>query len=409
MLNNWKKYKLGELYDVSSGLSKPREEFGFGNPFVSFRDIFYNYFLPNELSELVNTSKREINSCSVLKGDIFLTRTSETLHELGMSSVALIDYPNATFNGFAKRLRKKVDCQIEINPIYIGYYLRSRFFRSQIDAVATMTTRASLNTSSINSIEILIPQFKEQAEIGEILKALDDKIELNLQTNKTLEETAFAYLQNVINNNNSVELKLGDLISLQNGYAFKGNSFNVNGKQGIIKIKNINNGIVNIHSTDFVLDEETEKLDRKFKVKSKDVLIAMTGAEIGKVGMVEETSKALWLNQRVGLFVPKFHGADKLAFLFVNSKAFQDFILNKSTGSAQPNISGSEIEALEIDAIEINVLKNSIEFILPLFDLISNNLFENNNLKQTRDYLLPKLISGEVRVKDAAKKLKEVL
>jgi type I restriction enzyme S subunit len=90
----WKEYKVGDLYDVFSGLSKPREQFGFDYPFVTFKDVSQNYFLPEELTSLASTTSKEIASCSVNKGDIFLTRTSETQNELGMSSVALKDYDN---------------------------------------------------------------------------------------------------------------------------------------------------------------------------------------------------------------------------------------------------------------------------------------------------------------------------
>jgi len=102
-LLSWKTYRPGELFDVFSGLSKPREEFGFGHPFLTFKDVFYNYFAPDELGSLANTSEKERVKCSIKKGDVFLTRTSETVHELGMSSVALSDVENATFNGFTKR------------------------------------------------------------------------------------------------------------------------------------------------------------------------------------------------------------------------------------------------------------------------------------------------------------------
>ena len=189
-MSQFKKYKLRELYDVSSGLSKPREEFGFGHPFVTFKDVFYNYFLPDKLSELANTNAKEIKSCSVKKGDIFLTRTSETMNELGMSSVALKDYPNATFNGFTKRLRLKEEVDVEIDPVFIGYHFRTNDIRNQIDMHASMTTRASLNSTAINSIEISIPDIKYQISIGNILKCLDDKIELNRRTNHTLEQIA---------------------------------------------------------------------------------------------------------------------------------------------------------------------------------------------------------------------------
>ena len=105
MSSNFKKYKIEELYDSSSGLSKSRSEFGFGHPFLTFKDVFDNYFVPDKLVSLANTTDKERVSCSIKIGDIFITRTSETQDELGMSAVALKDYPEATFNGFTKRLR----------------------------------------------------------------------------------------------------------------------------------------------------------------------------------------------------------------------------------------------------------------------------------------------------------------
>jgi type I restriction enzyme S subunit len=122
MPQNWKTYKFSELFDIASGLSKSRDQFGHGSPFVTFKDVFYNYFLPEELGDLANTNTKEQERGSIKKGDILLTRTSETLHELGMSSVALKDYPNSTFNGFCKRLRPIKEAEVKIDPLFIGYY-----------------------------------------------------------------------------------------------------------------------------------------------------------------------------------------------------------------------------------------------------------------------------------------------
>src|SRR3990172_5629572 len=82
----WKVENVDNLYEISSGLSKPRNEFGFAHPFLSFKNIFDNFSLPKELHELVNSSERERKHCSIMRGDVFLTRTSETIGELGMSS-----------------------------------------------------------------------------------------------------------------------------------------------------------------------------------------------------------------------------------------------------------------------------------------------------------------------------------
>ena len=71
-----KEYFLTDLYTVSSGLSKPAEDFGEGYPFVSFVDVMYNCFLPDELSQLVKSTESERRKCSVKRGDVFLTRTN---------------------------------------------------------------------------------------------------------------------------------------------------------------------------------------------------------------------------------------------------------------------------------------------------------------------------------------------
>lgn len=190
MGSNWKTTKLLDHYDIRSGLSKPAKDFGSGYPFLTFKDIFYNYFTPDELGDLVQSNDKERENCSVKRGDVFLTRTSETMHELGMSCVALQDYENATFNGFCKRLRPHNNS--ELAPEYVGYYLRSSKFRQSMLAFSTMSTRASLNNEMIGRLEISYPSKNEQIEIARVLKNLDNKIALNRQINQTLEQMAQA-------------------------------------------------------------------------------------------------------------------------------------------------------------------------------------------------------------------------
>ena len=89
MRSEWQEVSLSDIYEIRSGLSKPAKDFGSGYPFLSFKDVFYNFFTPDELSQLVQSTEKERTGCSVKRGDVFLTRTSETMHELGMSCVAL--------------------------------------------------------------------------------------------------------------------------------------------------------------------------------------------------------------------------------------------------------------------------------------------------------------------------------
>nr|QNO49286.1 hypothetical protein ANJBEOKM_00026 [Methanosarcinales archaeon ANME-2c ERB4] len=72
-MSEWKEFKLGEIYDFASGLSKSRDQFGFGYSFLSFRDVFHNYFVPKKITQLANSTEKERERCSIKRGDVFLT------------------------------------------------------------------------------------------------------------------------------------------------------------------------------------------------------------------------------------------------------------------------------------------------------------------------------------------------
>lgn len=167
----WQEATLGDFYTVSSGLSKGAEFFGSGYPFLSFVTVFNNPIIPDRLDNLVESSAYERKQCSVRRGDIFLTRTSETLDELGMSSVALQDYPDATFNGFTKRLRPIEG--IPLCPEFMAFYLRTENFRKSICQKASITTRASLNKDTIEKLVIAYPIPSVQHEIAKNLMTMD--------------------------------------------------------------------------------------------------------------------------------------------------------------------------------------------------------------------------------------------
>lgn len=186
-MSNWQIVKLGELYSVHNGLSKGRQFFGTGYPFLTFSNVFNNWFLPNELDSLVQTTDKEREACSIKYGDVFITRTSETMNELGMSSVALKDYPDATYNGFTKRLRPFTD---KVLPNYIGYYLRSPKFRGKFMAFSSMTTRASLANDNLLNMEIELPPMDVQKKIATTLSRYDSLIDNYQKQIKLLEEAA---------------------------------------------------------------------------------------------------------------------------------------------------------------------------------------------------------------------------
>jgi type I restriction enzyme S subunit len=187
-MSNLKEYKFDKLYTMSSGISSKPEQAGHGAPFASFGTVFKNYFLPDVLPDFMDTSVQEQETYSIKQGDVFLTRTSETIDELGMSCVAIKDYPRATFSGFVKRLRP-TQTNLTYDK-YIGFYLRSKFFRKTMTNNAIMTLRASLNEDIFSYLKLYLPSFEIQKKNGDFLFLLNTKINLNNRINAELESMA---------------------------------------------------------------------------------------------------------------------------------------------------------------------------------------------------------------------------
>ena len=182
------KYALSDLYEMSSGISSTKEQAGHGAPFVSFGTVFNNYFLPEELPDLMDTNEKEQEIYSIKAGDVLITRTSETIDELAMSCVATKDYPRATFSGFTKRLRPKKEGIAY--PKYMAFYFRSDLFRKAVTNNAFMTLRASFNEDIFTFLDVYLPDYDEQVRIGDMLYAVECKIQKNKEINDYLEEMA---------------------------------------------------------------------------------------------------------------------------------------------------------------------------------------------------------------------------
>lgn len=178
------KYKFSDLYEMSSGISSSKAQSGHGSPFVSFSTVFNNYFLPEELSDLMNTSIKEQEIYSVKKDDVFITRTSETVDALAMSCVATKDYPKATFSGFVKRLRPKTTGIVYSK--YIAFFLRSKYFRKVLDCNTIMTLRASFNEDIFSFLYVYLPDYEEQVRIGDLLYKIEMKVRTNNKINDNL-------------------------------------------------------------------------------------------------------------------------------------------------------------------------------------------------------------------------------
>ena len=391
-MSEWKKVKLGELYEVHNGLSKGREFFGSGYPFLTFSTVFNNWFLPKELDSLVQSSDKERDACSIRKGDVFITRTSETMNELGMSSVALRDYPNATYNGFTKRLRPITD---NVVPEYIGYYLRSPKFRGKFMTFSTMTTRASLANGDLLGMEVELPNKEIQKQIAQILFRYDSLIENYQRQIKLLEESAQRLYKEWFVDLNYPNHESDKIIDgVPEGWEKKKLSEIAYLKAGgdkpdiVSETKNLDCPIP-IFSNG-TSNEGLYGYTNKPDIREHSVTISARGS----VGYTALRRKPFVPIIRLIAVVPKEIYVGYLYYYLKNTK----FISN---GAAQQQITIPMIRDMEIPIPPLNTLGSFKNIVEPRFSHIDKLKEQVNFLNEARDRLLPKLMSGEINVETA--------
>lgn len=439
MGSEWKEVPLADLYDFRSGLSKPRSEFGFGCGFLSFKDVFYNYFVPHKLSELVNSTKKERADCSILRGDVFLTRTSETMDELGMSCVALRDYENATFNGFTKRLRPKHDS--EVVPEYAAYFFRSPKFRSELTSMSSLSTRASLNNEMLGRLKITLPGAVEQTAIGGILKSLDDKIELNRKMNETLEAMARVIFKPWFVDFDPVRAKAegrqpigmdaetaalfpdsfedSELGEIPKGWRPGKIEDIVSLAKTSIKPASMPTETFEHFSIPAFDEGRVPKKEsgcsiksNKYSVPTNAVLISKLNPRIQRVWLpsVSESHKSICSTEFL-VSVPLDGVSREFVYSLYTSHAFQQSFAALVTGTSGSHQRVKPEFLLDMDIVvpSKESMKCFGEQSKPLLDRVAVNIAESQTLAQLRDALLPKLLSGDIRVKDADHSVRRVV
>ena len=174
MVKPWDPATIGDFLDFKNGLNKGKEFFGYGTPIVNYTDVYRKRGLTkSDVRGKVNLTRDEIHRFDARKNDVFLTRTSETPEEVGMSSVLLDDIDDCVFSGFVLRGRPKNDMFV---PEYCKYCFTTEAIRSAIIMGCTYTTRALTNGTQLSAIEIVVPPKPEQEAIAKSLTEIDDLI-----------------------------------------------------------------------------------------------------------------------------------------------------------------------------------------------------------------------------------------
>jgi len=163
---HWEICRVRNIGAPQNGISKGGEFFGEGFPFVTYGDVYRNFSLPENPSGLIQSTPEEQDNYSVCEGDIFFTRTSETIEEVGFSCVCEKTIPNATFAGFLIRVRPYNNA---LTTPYAKYYFRSNHLRLFLSKEMNIVTRASLGQNLLKNIPVLLPPTEEQVKIAEEL------------------------------------------------------------------------------------------------------------------------------------------------------------------------------------------------------------------------------------------------
>jgi len=177
---HWAIKRLRYLGKCQNGVSAGSEYFGEGDPFLSYSDVYKNESLPDQILGLAKSSTSDKENYSVLEGDIFFTRTSETVEEIGLSSVCLKTLPNAVFAGFLIRFRPN-DPEREIHKSFSKFYFRSNVARYHLVKEMNLVTRASLSQELLKSVPVLLPPYEEQVKIGDRLDSLTNSIDVTIR------------------------------------------------------------------------------------------------------------------------------------------------------------------------------------------------------------------------------------
>lgn len=173
--DEWKEYRLGELFNFKNGLNKEKEYFGKGTPIINYTDVYKKIELTKKnILGLVEVNEKERENYSVRKGDVFFTRTSETINEIGYTAVVTSDVEDTVFSGFVLRARPKVEY---LSAAFCKYCFYTHNARKEIITKSSYTTRALTSGSLLSGMNIFLPSLQEQEKIANFLSKVDSIIE----------------------------------------------------------------------------------------------------------------------------------------------------------------------------------------------------------------------------------------
>lgn len=313
--------------------------------------------------------------------------------------------------GFAIVTAKSMD------PRYLYYYLTTRPFTAYLSQIADSHTSAypAINPDVIETAELLLPPIDEQHAIAHILGTLDDKIELNRQMNRTLEVMAQALfknwfvdfepfrdqgMQNSPLGETPVGWRVGKLSELcKTQYGYTASAIEEPVGPHLLRVMDINKQ--NWIEWDKVPYCEIADEDiTEYRLEVGDLVVARM-ADPGKSAIIEQPADAVFASYLVRLKTESMAHA-YFVYGFLKSQAYADYSEGAMGGSSvQKSMNAKVIVDVDLVIPPTQVLEKFLQYVLPLRKRLAANVDQSATLTSNRGALLPKLLSGEIRVKDA--------
>ncbi len=205
---HWSVKKLRYLGNTQNGISAGSEYFGEGYPFVSYSDVYKNRELPTKVDGLAKSTLGDQKLYSVLSGDVFFTRTSETADEIGFASTCFRTILNATFAGFLIRFRPDRGL---LTKEYSKYYFNAPMLREYFVKEMNLVIRASLSQELLKNLMVVLPPEEEQLQIFEFLEVQSAIFDNAVDTYKSQIEKLKEYKTTLINSAVTGKIKVTEL------------------------------------------------------------------------------------------------------------------------------------------------------------------------------------------------------
>ena len=395
--NGWEVKKLGEIGNFLKGKGIKKDELcDNGLPCVIYGQIYTSYdFYTEKFTSFIPINLKPYTT-EIYQNDILFTGSGETKEEIG-KSIAYIGKEYAYAGGDIIILR-----QDKIISIFITYYLNS-IGRKQLNRLGQGDSVVHIYKSILESVKIPVPPLAEQEKIAEILSLWDKAIEQTKELIAYKEKQKKGLMQNLLTGKKRLHgftdkwktVKLGEVADFISGYSFSSDDF-IDKGIALIKISNIQDDNINIDNNTAYLPMEFKDKYNKFIIKTNDLLIAMSGATTGKMGVFKQENIAL-LNQRVGIIRAKENYSQK--FLIYILKIYSNKILEMAYGGAQPNISSNDIYKIKIS------IPSSLDEQKAIADILCKADEEIELLKKQLDLyteqkkgLMQNLLTGKIRV-----------